>query len=77
MQENRLALCVNDKCRQKNQCLRYRLVGNENDTWIDFKAKRINGYLFCFYFRYVYSKESKQYITETYRYQKGGKLNGE
>ena len=75
--QNRLALCVNEKCKRRSVCMRYLLKGDANDTWVDFKAVKFNGKLLCMYFMHVHSTESQDYIKNVYRGGPGGKLTNE
>jgi hypothetical protein len=57
--------------------MRYLLKGDANDTWVDFKAVKLNGKFLCMYFKHINSNESQDYIKDTYRGGPGGKLTNE
>lgn len=72
---NKLALCCNDKCGRRKVCMRYALQGNENDTWIEFKAVRFGDKLICKKFIHINSEYAHKYILKIYGDKFGGKIN--
>lgn len=69
---NRLALCANEKCGRKDICMRFKLRGDQNDTWIEFQPVRMAGKILCRYFIHANSEDALIYKTNTYKGTPGG-----
>lgn len=75
IKRNKLALCSQEKCKRKKVCMRYLLLGNQDDTWIQFQPGHIKGKFYCQYFLHFNSEEAKEYIKDIYGNTFGGKIN--
>lgn len=72
MEEIKKALCVNDRCKRAPICMRYLLIGNKDDTWIEFKPVRFNGKILCKHFIHAASEEATEYRKIRYGKTKAG-----
>jgi hypothetical protein len=54
--------------------MRYKLKGNADDTWIEFKSGKIMGRDFCKQFIHYQSEEARVYILARYEGGVGGKM---
>ena len=70
---NKLSLCENEKCHMRRSCMRYKLKGDANDTWIEFKPGKIMGKDFCRQFIHINSDDAKSYILARYEGKDGSK----
>ena len=43
----RISLCGNIKCKRKLVCMRYNLIGDSKDIWVEFKPIYYKGKLKC------------------------------
>ena len=68
----RISLCGNIKCNRKLVCMRYNLIGDSKDIWVEFNPIYYKGKLKCQKFIHKNSEQASEYRKTIYGESIGG-----